>query len=476
MLHHIIKILLALGLALSIYFIGAQGCAPVGFSPLNPLSCEEMTGVESCKARNIFNDLPDDSEEFNDKVPNDDSRANRKAGQKKGSPNSRRESGRSNKYQSDKYGDRYADREGSAKRPPPQPLCEMNYDVSLGEARIVFLMDISSSMAPEHRNIGSQLSPLFYDAKDVDYHVAVMTMDISSSPDNPVRNAYYQDGRFIPIGRQLFLRNENLGERPSQRVISDLKNAIEREETQRCDKRRRKVRSRGEYDALYNPQDSFQCPSHDERGIYALNLSIQNPKYREFWKPGRHYTIIPVSDEDNRSSSDYVDQYGYEDYEWEDMDYPENLLENFYNYLGKSATVSFYPIIIPPWDRKCLARQNEKSDRGEGTGRGYYGKTYARLARASDSSLTRYGNLLKGGVISICKKNYRSQLKQISVAAQTIRVPLSCGNPKKVELFVNNKRLKTNYRIEGKTLFMEPGTVKLNSRLKVRVICPGLCS
>ena len=432
MVHHIIKILLALGLAMLIYSIGIPGCSSTHFGSLEILSCEDFPESFNCVSKPKPGFIPEVKKALD---------------------------------QAKKKTDR------TEPVPPPKDYVESTYEISLGKKDIIIKVDNSSSMAIEQRSFAKQLHPLLNQIKDVDYHLAVITPDISSSPGNPVRNTYYQDGRFIPIGGRIYLRNENLGNKPSQKVIEDFKKAIVREETTRCDKHQQPRSSGNQYDDFYNKQESIQCPSHDERGTYALNLAIRNKLHQSFFREDAHLMVVTLTDEDIRSSEEYINQPGHEIYAFEAFDDPKVLLQNFANRFGKIKSVSFHSIIIPPGDEDCLDEQNRYRNQGEGTGRGYYGEQYARLSRAKDPELTQYGNLLKGTVISICDRNYGAQLHRVAVFANTIRVPLTCGNPKSVGLYVDGHKSRVSYQIEGRTLIMNPGKVKLNSKLKAKIIC-----
>ena len=444
MLRHTVKILLALGLALLVYSIGMPGCSPTQFATVTP--CSDFQTEFNCQSKPIDFEWGPDEEDF--PTP---------AAKENGEPDS------TTGNESEK-----------ARMPqPPRPEHEeFNYIVSLGQVDILFVIDNSSSMAVEHRNIANQLRSFLQRIRDVDYHIAVITTDISSSPGNPVRGAYYQDGKFIPIGRRIFLRNENMGKNPPRQIVEAFKTAITREETTRCDTGNQPQTSGSRFDHLYQDQDSsIPCPSHDERGIYALNLAIYNKRHQAFFRPQAHLIIVILSDEDERSSSEYINQPGFEQYALEANDQPEVLVETIHYRLGPLKRVSVHPIIIPPGDTGCLSEQNRMRSQGEGTGRGYYGVQYARLSNAEDSALTQHGNLLQGNVISICNRRYGAQLQKIAVAANTIRTPLPCGQPKKVELYVSGRKTRASYEIEGRALIMEPGEIQLNSQLKLKVIC-----
>ena len=359
--------------------------------------------------------------------------------------------------------------------PPPKDLIKFDYTVSLGQVDIIFVIDNSSSMAIEHQSLAKQFNTFLNAIKNADYHIAVITTDISSSSGNSVRNAYYQDGKFIPIGRRVYLRNENLGGKASSSVLEEFKRAIVRKETERCDTSNQPTRSSGKYDDLWELDEdaSIECPSHDERGTYALNLALRNQKHQSFFRPKAHLMVVILSDEDVRSSREhYVNQLGFEQadlYAFEDFDHPEVLVENIHNrFPFKSA--SFYPIIIIPRDSACLNQQNRHRSGGQGTGRGFYGVEYDRLAKAQQE-LTRYGNLLRGKSISICDKNYGSQLNKIAMEANTIKVSLPCGQPRNVYLYVNERRTRANYKIEARTLIIEPGKISLDANLRLAVWC-----
>lgn len=421
MYRYLIKIVLALGLAVLVYSIGMPGCSLNQWVAMG--GCNGVHDVaEHCEATPI-----DIADPLNDIV-------------------------------------------GPFKRNYEKVV----YDLVVGKVDIIFVMDNSSSMAREHRNISDQFKNFLRNVSDVDYRMAVITTDISSSPGNPVRNASYQDGRFISIAGRPYLENENIGGNPDRGIVREFQKALNREETIKCDSRNQPRSSGNVYDDYYQNTESqtpIDCPSADERGIYALNLALRNNP--NFFREKAHLMIVIVSDEDVRSSEHYIsqsDEYSNR-YNLENLDLPETLAENIYSHLGPSKRFSVHSIIIPPGDRDCLESQNRHRS-GRGTGRGYYGEQYARLSKARDYELTKYGNLLKGEVISICDKRYGAQLQKVSVDVNTIKAPLPCPNPESIDLYVDGKRIGRDYEIEGgQTLIMKPRNVKLNSRIRLEVIC-----
>ncbi len=455
MYRYIVKILLALALAVLIYSLGVPGCSPTGFMNVETVSCEEFSSVfqvESCmKVSGETAPEKDRTEE----EPEDEI---------------------SNVFDKDPRDKDWTERSDKDWTPrektPLKDLLEFDYTISLGKVDIIFVIDNSSSMAMEHRSLADQFDSFLSDLKNVDYHIAVITTDISRSPDNPVRNAIYQDGKFLPIGRRIFLRNENIGGKPSSDVKSGFQRAVERKETIACDDTSAKRSSGGsradDFHRRLNPRRSLRCPSHDERGTYALNEALRNPTHRAFFRADAHLIVVILSDEDIRSGEEYRNQYGNEIYALEDLDKPEVLIENLYNRFPLKS-VRFFPIIIDPGDGHCFDEQYASRAGGEGSGRGYYGVEYARLAE--DQGLRRYGNLLEGKVISICDRNYGSQLSNIAVDATTAKVPLPCGNPYSVALYIDGDRTRIDYSIEERTLVIEPGEVRLTADLRLKVRC-----
>ena len=427
-----LKFFSSLGLAVLIYFAGfQQGCSHVFFDSLEPLSCDELDELSDrpdCKKIKVFE--PNKSPVIPDPPGPTDPPI-------------------------------IPDPPGPTDPPskkPPEYFWKYNYFISLGKVAFVFVLDISSSTAVEHRNIDKQLSPFLHSIKNLKYHVALITMDISNSPGNPVRNAYYQDGKFIPIGGRLYLSNTNLGSSPDPSVIANFRKALVREETRKCDKRNQPRQSR-----------SVSCPSSDERGTYAMNLAVQNPDYRQFFNRD-HVIFIPITDEDVRSGKDFYNQPDMEEYQPEELDLPETLVNTISKIFPRSRTFSFHPIIIPPGDNSCLSKQSTDRDGGHGSGRGYYGDLYAELTRPRN--FNHNGNFIRGNIISICDKNYESQLARISLFAQKSKIPLPCDNPESVQLFANGRQVDSDYEIEGRTLYVSSErALTLSSRVEVEVYC-----
>ena len=457
MLRFFFKSCSALALALLIYFVVfQQACSQVSW--MAGAGCETLSPDSNCQKEHIIPEIPE------------------------------RQSPRAQEATDDYE---------RAERPPARPVtprCRFSYDLSLGKVDILFVIDNSSSMAEEHRSLAKQFDKFLKHIKNADYNIAVITTDISQSPENPNRGAYYQDGQFISINGQLFLSNPEIGENPDSSIVEAFTTAIEREETRQCDKLAQS--SSESEDSSQNstpdkyqnfqqsPQETNSCPSSDERGTFALNRAFQNPQHRAFFREGSQMMVVFLSDEDVRSGEEFYNQQGFDDYMPEYEDSPESVLRSFYELFSYSAEkrIRFHSIIIPPGDDRCLEQQNENRNQGDGSGRGYYGREYARLSRP-DPKLRKFlfennfpgDNLLDGSVISICDRNYGSQLNNVAISATEMQAPLLCQEPEHIRLFVDNREVRdVEYTTDGNTLFVQPNRdLNLSSRVKIVIVCEG---
>ena len=254
--------------------------------------------------------------------------------------------------------------EGSHDRREGPSRTTVSKEVRLGKVDILFVVDNSSSMHEEHKNIQNQFDDFMNDIRDLDYRIALTTVDISSSPGN--RDREYQDGRFIQFeDRSIFLHNDEEDSRERRKRhrqnVQYFKESIVREETRRCE-----------------TEGQSNCPT-DERGICAVNRSLGRSRESAFFRtdPDVHLMIVIISDEDERSSQSYINFKGRDEYGFESCDEPETLHTTIYNRLGSVKSYSVHSIIIPPGDVRCLEEQSDEK------GTGYYGETYAGLSHPS---------------------------------------------------------------------------------------------
>ena len=369
-----------------------------------------------------------------------------------------------------------------------QSYSRFDYEVTLGKALLVFIIDNSSSMHIEHESLAKQVPRLFNAIKRIPYRAGIITTDISHSPGN-VSGKPYQDGNLIPfaISGQLILENKNLRGTPDKNDVTDFAQTIVRPETLKCDQSSSQADTRScrtlvnmdnsPYDSVADCEaaqsrssgDFGQCPSHDERAIYAANLFIE--KYKNKIDKDEHIVFVVLSDEDERSGEEFIKDNP--EYELEEKDKPKTLVEAVYTVLGPMQTFSWHSIIIPPGDTSCYNQQYAGGHDGPGTGRGYYGRQYARLSNREED-LRHRGNLLQGSVSSICNRNFASQLGKIKAFVEVPRIPIACDNPARVIFSMDEKRIRLDYTLNERALeFDSSDPLPLGSHIKVRAYCPN---
>ena len=378
---------------------------------------------------------------------------------------------------------------------------ETSYSTSLGKVDIMFVVDNSSSMAKEHKNIADQFEKFLDHIKDADYHIAVITTDLSQSPGPHPKNKPYQDGNFIPIGGHTYLTNPNRGSAPSAAIVNAFKTTIQRQETIDCDQTAKKAKEKAspedqgtEWDALYESffpasddsttTDGYpNCPSSDERGTYAMNLAIEKHQATGFFRDDAQLMFIVLSDEDVRSGKSsrnnqrYLASYEPEQYELEEKDEPEYLVRNIYHTFGRYKRFTVQSIIIPKGDENCKEEQ-KIYHRGPGAGNGEEGEQYQRLSEATESDLIHTGNLIPGNVMSICNRRYDKQLGQVSVQVDIPDLSLPCAKSqvesiKFFDVSEQNEYPAPKYKISGKTMtFEDSAEYKLfGGQLRIQVVC-----
>lgn len=278
--------------------------------------------------------------------------------------------------------------------------------VGEGLVDILIVNDNSGSMSPEQTKMADRFPTFLQSLGSLDYRLAMTTTDVSSRyTSTPIGisntagpyNAYgaLQDGNLIEFSPGLKYLDRTA---PNKETL--FKNTIKRQETIRCE------------------QSGFrECPSSDERGIFAANLVLDRTAH-EFMRPLAHLAVIVLSDEDERGMSDSRSAKDSNDralinmYPLEHYDLPETLI-NKVREKYPEKTMSFHSIIVKPGDKACLSAQSDPQK----FIRGVEGYSYAKLSQMTG-----------GKVGSICASDYGAQLKDIGyyLQEQVRSIPLSC--------------------------------------------------
>jgi hypothetical protein len=315
--------------------------------------------------------------------------------------------------------------------------------ITVPEAQVdlLFIIDNSASMSPEHKNLADNFNGLFDKIKHLDYRIAITTTDVSASdqalayisdpqpytglgvqvPEGAIQSplgGFYQNGRFLPFnikGSQPFL-HKDLGS-PTE-IENAFVAALDkmRYETQYCE-------------SMKNNQ--AYCASGDERGIYAMNLALQNNKGTGFFRQKAHLAVVIVSDEDVRSfgvdnpvGCDPSYQLGC----FDKLDRAESFIENL-KYQYPLKTLGVHSIVTD--SASCVNIQKKQIYvKGQPDGAGVIGVQYRK-----------FSDMTGGHKGSVCANNYTAQLGQIgsTVLEQVNAVPLACrpiGDHVEVE-FIN---------------------------------------
>ena len=295
---------------------------------------------------------------------------------------------------------------------------------TVGRIDILFIVDNSQSMKEELASIAHQFDPFLESIEDYDYHIALTTTD------------WVQDrGQFL-----VFENGKNFLSNPERT------GSVHRENV-----------------ALF--QKLVQLPASttsNERGIYVLNMVLDNMGQSSFFRPHSLFMVIIVSDEDERSFGGRVPEGKIGTVPpLESYDLPETFFRKV-SQQHKFSIVSTHAIIMPPDGADC-------PDQCKAKGKCVEGRIYADLARPSKNILRQYGNIRTGHIGSICDTNFSSQLGPIAEALQSAPpIPLPCFPRQRVYARVNDENVL--FRVEGKQIILAE-QVPFGSDMEVKFRC-----
>ncbi len=349
-----------------------------------------------------------------------------------------------------------------------------DYSVFVAQPKvdILFVDDNSGSMSFEQTQMASRFPYFMASIDDLDYRIAVTTTDVSTSPHNEPRainlNGQLQDGKLIPFSDgRVFL------DRQTPNLEQSFNNVIQRPETVACEAWLQANKNLRRESPTYQQGFYDNCPSSDERGIYASILTLTQYG-ASFLRPDAHLAIIFISDEGNRSFDHQTEDGSAKDaYLLEDNDLPGTLVSTVQTlYPQKSLRV--HSIIVRPGDTSCLKSQSSQLGKNSKDGfpviTGEYGTNYAQAA-----------TLTNGVIGDVCANDYKQQIGEI--AAKTVEqvssINLTCGSPSGVEVNLFQKQdnvfvpISIGYSVQG-------GSVQFNSqlpdgvRIDLKYSCPRL--
>jgi hypothetical protein len=328
--------------------------------------------------------------------------------------------------------------------------------VAGGLVDILIVDDNSASMSFEQTQLAARLSGFIQNLENqhADYRIAITTTDISSA-NNPARainqNGALQDGHLIQFPNGAYFLTSTSG--TIDQKDAWFKQTLQRKETLDCETFIRNNYGKSGYDASY----ATNCPSGDERGIYASNLVIKNNP-NSFIRSNAHLAIIVLSDEDERSQLYWYNQQtpgSYPGYDLEINDQPQNLLNNIRATYGGGKALSVHSIITTTQSCKNI-QDNQMVINGTSAVSGSFGLLYNQASQ-----------MTQGVVGDICATDYTSQLGQIStnILNRINGATLACANPTDLSVVIVGQSGVT-YTVSGAQLKfsvqLSPGTsVKL---------------
>jgi hypothetical protein len=283
---------------------------------------------------------------------------------------------------------------------------DYSYTTTSGQTDLLFVIDNSASMSPIQETIGTKFPSLFNIIAGLDYHIGIVTTDISNAEDDSQANAtnyprsqlaghpYFQDGNLITMtDGSSFLSSS------SANPMGQFQTAINRNETSNCQNWLQAYCPDGSCDDQ-SPAYYDNCPSDQTRAIFAAVLNVQKNPSSFLRDSSVPLNVIAISNADERAAGGLVKGYPLLT---DDM--PSTLVSTVATqFPGKQ--LKFHSIIIQPNDTNCY--NSQKGFDGDPAIFGWYGVVY--------SSLT---NMTAGVQGSVCASDYSSQLASIAVSATT---------------------------------------------------------
>lgn len=223
------------------------------------------------------------------------------------------------------------------------------------------ISDNSESMQKDMKKMDRKFRNFLSLISDLDYHVGVITTDMTREAPGYFGSLDLMDGKSItyitpktPNKDALFLKT------------------VKRKETRNC----------------FSPKSD--CGASMEQPMHASIMAMKkrNTNNIGFFRDDAKLAILTVSDEDEKGNGSFNPKE------------PKQVLERAQIEFGPKKVVKGYGIIVQPGDKKCWRRQGWDFFLGLGAS---YGKRVDELAR------------LTGGVTSsICEKDFTDGLREIT--------------------------------------------------------------
>ena len=245
------------------------------------------------------------------------------------------------------------------------------------EIDILFVIDNSGSMIPEHRQLAERLDKFTDYLTDLNWRIAVTSTNAYEGDEVPE-----SDGKLYPFPNREFYIDHTLEESLAMRYLKETVPLTPHplDSTVGCEQGiRATYRAIQRIDDIVNVDDPYK------------NMKVQN---KQFFRDESALAVILISDEDECA--------GPISFETQ----PDQLIQLVRNKWGEQKTFVFHSIIVKEGDSSCASRKQHVE-----------GLKYAELSRKTD-----------GVIGSVCALDYAGQLRDIGshVREQALSMKLDC--------------------------------------------------
>ncbi len=310
-----------------------------------------------------------------------------------------------------------------------------------GAVDVLIVDDNSASMSFEQKNLAARFSGFInqLEANSADYRIGITTTDVSTNASNTSNNyprsingnGALQDGNLISFSNGSSFLTPSSGASQSDRV-SLFNQTLVRPETAKCEQFIANwVQSNGissTNSSAYSQQYLANCPSGDERGIFAANLTVKNNP-GGFIRANAHLAIIFLSDEDERSGLYSSSQ----SFALADNDQPNTLITNIRSTYGNDKSISVHAIVVK--DNACLGTQNKQV-----LGNPSVAATSGFVNGSLGSAYLTFPAKGWGKAVDICFNDYAAQLGTISssIVDRINGTTVACNDPQNLSVVIDS--------------------------------------
>lgn len=343
-----------------------------------------------------------------------------------------------------------------------------------GTLDILFIDDNSGSMSFEQARMANKFNEFInvLQNKKINYNIGITTTDIKtdSNPERSInKNGQLQNGNLItfPNGKKILSSQEY----SSDEQLNQFKKTITRNETLHCEQYLK------QYPNRQPPAIGLleNCPSGDERGLFSLNLFLDN-NYQQLVRTNSHFAVVVLSDEDIRSG---LYKRGTEEFKLDDYDKPETVISKF-EAKFPSNTFSFHSIVVQPNDKECLQFQSRQL--GPANINPIDGITFNAVLGSYGTQYKKLSNLTHGVDGDICAgelngraSDYGSQLTEIAknVSNRITDIRIACSDAKALSVDISQNSTNITWSLDENIIHFS-NALPANTNIHLKYECTSL--